>query len=199
MTAAAVARARPAAAGAAEYGHVLAGVKLDGPAQRLAALLDPSFLSEAGWDPADRVLSLPAGHRLLGRAVCRAGGCATTQHTGLGGLYVLGGLNICPQAAGSLPVSGPEVKRSGLGVADRFLTCRTCHTRNLSSPPQTERRIPRLVFLISKDAPLPRNMFDVQNRDRQDAFRERLANSGLTCSVIETADEPERKLHLVTR
>ena len=69
MTAAAVVRARPAAGGAAGYGHVLAGVELDGPAQRLAALLDPSFLSEAGWDPAGRVLSLPAGHRLLGRAV----------------------------------------------------------------------------------------------------------------------------------
>ena len=86
MTAAAVVRALPAAGGAAGYGHVLAGVELDGPAQRLAALLDPSFLSEAGWDPAGRVLSLPAGHRLLGRAVCRAGGCATTQHTGLGGV-----------------------------------------------------------------------------------------------------------------
>src|SRR5438552_15165330 len=87
MTAAAAAvRARPAAAGAAGYGHVLAGVELDGPAQRLAALLDPSFLSEAGWDPASRVLSLPAGHRLLGRAVCRAGGCATTVHAGLGGV-----------------------------------------------------------------------------------------------------------------
>ena len=86
MTAAAAVRALPAAGGAAGYGHVLAGVELDGPAQRLAALLDPSFLSEAGWDPAGRVLSLPAGHRLLGRAVCRAGGCATTQHTGLGGV-----------------------------------------------------------------------------------------------------------------
>ena len=86
MTAAAAVRALPAAGSAAEYGHVLAGVELDGPAQRLAALLDPSFLSGAGWDPAGRVLSLPAGHRLLGRAVCRAGGCATTQHTGLGGV-----------------------------------------------------------------------------------------------------------------
>ncbi|HEV3294038.1 MAG TPA: hypothetical protein VG123_34080 [Streptosporangiaceae bacterium] len=86
MTGAAVVRARPAAGGAAGYGHVLAGVELDGPARRLAALLDPSFLSEAGWDPAGRVLSLPAGHRLLGRAVCRAGGCATTEHTGLGGV-----------------------------------------------------------------------------------------------------------------
>jgi hypothetical protein len=86
MTAAATVRALSAAAGAAEYGHVLAGVELDGPAQRLAALLDPSFLSEAGWDPASRVLSLPAGHRLLGRVVCRAGGCATTAHAGLGGV-----------------------------------------------------------------------------------------------------------------
>ena len=62
MTGAAVVRALAAAGGAAGYGHVLAGVELDGPAQRLAALLDPSFLSEAGWDPAGRVLSLPAGH-----------------------------------------------------------------------------------------------------------------------------------------
>ena len=86
MTAAAAVRALPAAGRAARYGHVLAGVELDGPAQRLAALLDPSFLAEAGWDPAGRVLSLPAGHRLLGRAVCRAGGCATTEHAGLGGV-----------------------------------------------------------------------------------------------------------------
>ena len=85
MTAAAV-RALPAAGRAARYGHVLAGVELDGPAQQLAALLDPAFLAGAGWDPASRVLSLPAGHRLLGRAVCRAGGCATTEHTGLGGV-----------------------------------------------------------------------------------------------------------------
>ena len=41
----------------------------------------------------------------------------------------------------------------------------------------TERGIPRLVFLIGEDAPLPRTMFGVQHRDRQDAFRERLANS----------------------
>jgi len=86
MTAAAAVRALPAAGRAAQYGHVLAGAELDGPAQRLAALLDPSFLSEAGWDPASRVLSPPAGHRLLGRAVCRAGGCATTEHAGLGGV-----------------------------------------------------------------------------------------------------------------
>jgi hypothetical protein len=86
MTGVAAERALPAAAGAAGYGHVLAGAELDGQAERLAALLDPSFLSEAGWDPVGRVLSLPAGHRLLGRAVCRVGGCATTVHAGLGGV-----------------------------------------------------------------------------------------------------------------
>ncbi len=86
MTGVATGRALSAAAGAAEYRHVLAGAELDGPAERLAALLDPSFLSEAGWHPVSRVLSLPAGHRLLGRAVCRVGGCATTVHAGLGGV-----------------------------------------------------------------------------------------------------------------
>src|SRR5260221_4350166 len=85
MTGVATGRALSAAAGAAEYRHVLAGAELDGPAERLAALLDPSFLSEAGWHPVSRVLSLPAGHRLLGRAVCRVGGGATTGHAGLGG------------------------------------------------------------------------------------------------------------------
>jgi integrase len=69
-----------------EFEHVLAGVALDEATARLARMLDRAFLAEAGWDPAARVLSLPAGHRLLGRAVCRAGGCATTIHTGLGGV-----------------------------------------------------------------------------------------------------------------
>jgi hypothetical protein len=59
----------------AEYGHVLEGVRLSGPAARLAAVLDPAFLAEAGWDPRSRVFDLPAGHRLLGRRVCRVGGC----------------------------------------------------------------------------------------------------------------------------
>ena len=30
-----------------------------------AAALDREFLTEAGWDPASRVLSMPAGHPLL--------------------------------------------------------------------------------------------------------------------------------------
>ena len=70
MTGVAAERALSAAAGAAGYGHVLAGAELDGQAERLAALLDPAFLSEAGWDPVSRVLSLPAG------TGCWAGRCA---------------------------------------------------------------------------------------------------------------------------
>ena len=66
---------------------MLAGVMLDGPAARLAGMLDPAFLAEAGWDPASRVLSLPASHPLLGRTLCRADGCpATAQGTKTGWL-----------------------------------------------------------------------------------------------------------------
>ncbi len=60
---------------------MLEGVLLDGAAARLAAMLDRALLDEAGWDPATRILHLPAGHRLLGRQVCRAGGCAGTAAT----------------------------------------------------------------------------------------------------------------------
>jgi integrase len=63
--------------------QVLDGVVLHGPAARLAGMLDREFLDEVGWDPAMRVLSLPAEHRLLGRRVCRAGGCTRTVHSGL--------------------------------------------------------------------------------------------------------------------
>ncbi len=71
--------AAPAVPGAA-FGHVISGVVLAGDAARLARALDGEFLAEAGWDPASRVLSMPAGHRLLGRRVCRTGGCAATAH-----------------------------------------------------------------------------------------------------------------------
>lgn len=70
-----------------EFGHVLAGQAVGGAAAELAGRLDPAFLSEAGWDPVSRVLSLPAGHRLLGRTVCRVGGCTSTAHgTASGGV-----------------------------------------------------------------------------------------------------------------
>jgi integrase len=68
------------------FDHVLSGVGLTGPAARLAGLLDPGFLTEAGWDPVARVLSLPAAHPLLGRTLCRVGGCMTTVHGGTGGV-----------------------------------------------------------------------------------------------------------------
>ena len=88
MTGAAAARAVPAAAGSGgEFPGVLDGVVLEVPAARLAGMLDSAFLAGAGWDPVTRVLSLPAGHRLLGRTLCRVGGCAATAHgTKTGGL-----------------------------------------------------------------------------------------------------------------
>ncbi len=53
---------------------MLAGVLLDGDAARLAATLDPAFLAEAGWDPVRQMLSLPAGHALLGGPGRASGG-----------------------------------------------------------------------------------------------------------------------------
>ena len=44
-------------------------------AARLAALTDPVFLAEAGWDPGTRVLSLPSAHPLLGWRACPSPGC----------------------------------------------------------------------------------------------------------------------------
>jgi hypothetical protein len=55
--------------------------------ETLAAALDRDFLTGAGWDPEIQVLSMPAAHPLLGRRVCRAGGCTATAHgSGTGGL-----------------------------------------------------------------------------------------------------------------
>ena len=48
---------------------------------RMAALIDPVFLTEAGWDPVTRLLSPPSEHPLLGRPVCRATGCRATATT----------------------------------------------------------------------------------------------------------------------
>jgi hypothetical protein len=57
--------------------HVFAG-GAGGQAAAVAAVIDPAFLAEAGWDPVRLVLSPPSGHPLLGRPVCRAPGCGTT-------------------------------------------------------------------------------------------------------------------------
>ncbi|MGO9354560.1 MAG: tyrosine-type recombinase/integrase [Mycobacterium sp.] len=51
---------------------------IDRHAATIAAVIDPAFLAEAGWDPARRVLSFTPEHPLLGRSVCRAAGCSTT-------------------------------------------------------------------------------------------------------------------------
>ena len=71
---------RPVAGAAGEFPHVLDGVALGGAAARLAGMLDRALLEEAGWDPTTRILFPPAQHRLLGRQVCRAEGCAGTVH-----------------------------------------------------------------------------------------------------------------------
>jgi integrase len=83
VTGATLARTSSIIKDAVELPHVLDGVVLDGAAGRLARMLERGFLDEAGWDPGTRVLSLPARHRLLGRRVCRAGGCERTVHSGL--------------------------------------------------------------------------------------------------------------------
>ena len=86
MTAATALPVSPAASRGRVFPRVLAGAELKGPAARLAQMTDPAFLAEAGWDPAARVLSLPAAHPLLGRMLCRAGGCPATAHAGTPGL-----------------------------------------------------------------------------------------------------------------
>ncbi len=55
-----------------------AGLELDRSRARLAGLLDPVFLAEAGWDAARLMLAPPPAHRLLGRPICQAPGCSTT-------------------------------------------------------------------------------------------------------------------------
>src|SRR6266568_3887193 len=80
VTATALAKTLPAAGASSEFPHVLSRVVLDGAAARLAGMLDRGLLEEAGWDPATRILFLPAQHRLLGRQVCRAERCTGTVH-----------------------------------------------------------------------------------------------------------------------
>jgi integrase len=83
VSGAAPARASAVSENACEFPQVLDGVVLVGAAARLARMLEPDFLAEAGWDPRTRVLCLPAQHRLLGRRVCRAEGCERSVHSGL--------------------------------------------------------------------------------------------------------------------
>jgi integrase len=105
-----LAAGRPAAAESAGFPHVLAGGALGGTAARLAQMLDRELLHEAGWDPVMRVLFLPARHRLLGRDVCRAGGCTGTVHNDCPGVcyrcftrLIRLGMSAADIAAGQLP------------------------------------------------------------------------------------------------
>jgi integrase len=50
----------------------------DRHAAAVAAVIDPAFLAEAGWDAQLVVLYPPPEHPLLGRPACRAAGCSTT-------------------------------------------------------------------------------------------------------------------------
>jgi integrase len=97
--------------------RVLDGVVLHGAAARLAGMLDREFLTEAGWDPAMRVLCLPAGHRLLGRRVCRAGGCTRTIHSGLPAVCLrcftrLSGLGMSAADIAAAEVLPPVLRRA---------------------------------------------------------------------------------------
>jgi integrase len=62
-----------------DVSHVFATADgIDGRAVRLAALVDPVFLTDAGWDSATCVLWPPPAHPLLGRPVCCGRDCSTT-------------------------------------------------------------------------------------------------------------------------
>ena len=76
---------------------LLTGMDSDASIARLAGLLDPAFLAEAGWDAALLVLLPPAAHRLLGRRICQASGCETTA---------MGRNRTCQSCARRLATSG---------------------------------------------------------------------------------------------
>lgn len=105
---------------------------LDGEAARLAAMIDPSFLAAAGWDPAGRVLSLPAGHPLLGWLACRVSGSESAAHRTWSGVcwrcmtrlkklgiteeQIAGGRDLPPAPAGwELLCAVPGFRREAMG------------------------------------------------------------------------------------
>ncbi len=75
-----------------------------GPASALAAVIDPAFLAEAGWDADLLVLRPPAAHPLLGRPVCRAPGCQTTAPARL---------RVCQSCQRRLAAAGLEPGQAG--------------------------------------------------------------------------------------
>ena len=58
-------------------------IEPDHELSQLQRLLREQFLSEIGWNADTSVLSLPEGHPLLGRPICRAPGCDFTAYGAL--------------------------------------------------------------------------------------------------------------------
>ena len=133
---------------ALESGHV-AGAALDGEAARLAAMIDPSFLAGAGWDPAGRAFCFPAGHPMLGRGTCRAEGCGSASHRKCSGVCWrcftrLTGLGMTAEQIASapwLPPRRPYCRLSSHGAPESasmlgsisFLNSSTCPASTNSS------------------------------------------------------------------
>ena len=72
-----VAQALAPVPGAPAGEHLFAGGRIDHHVGWIAAVVDPAFLAEAGWDPA-RDPGVRAGTSAAGPPICRAEGCATT-------------------------------------------------------------------------------------------------------------------------
>ena len=102
---------------AARAGHVLtAEASLDPATARLAALIDPVFLAEVGWDRATRVLSVPSQHPLLGWTACATPGCVSGAYgrDQLCGVCRAGGRRPAIE-----PVTGPWVGPGAPGAVVR--------------------------------------------------------------------------------
>ncbi len=132
MTGATAVRAASVDEDAGEIQHVLDGVVLRGAALRLGRMLERGSLDEAGWDPRMRMLSLPDQHRLLGRPVCRVGGCGSSVRSGLPGVCqrcftrLTGrGLSTAQIAAGAeLPAAAVQADRCAVSGCERRPTAR---------------------------------------------------------------------------
>ena len=126
----------PAGAVVAGGAHVFADAGIDRHAAAIAAVIDPAFLAEAGWDPARKVLSFAPEHPLLGRPVCRAAGCSTSAPAAS---------RICASCRRRLAEHGLGDARDRLASAARSRTigARTgCLCRGRLSTRSGNRRVP---------------------------------------------------------
>jgi hypothetical protein len=93
---------------AADAGHVLGPARrVDATTARLAGLIDPAFLAEAGWDPGAQMLSLPHEHPLLGWRACPAPGCGNPLYGDAPGC------GSCRRADVGEPATGKQDDRPG--------------------------------------------------------------------------------------